>query len=168
MSEKEITAEDLILAFRNFLQEQESLEEARLSKVWRKSAKQRAKRQERDYTKEDLKWAHKKQKKMHEEFPELEEYYLKEIESAQAASKSTKEYLLKIRELRKKRMEEKQAMVAPTTKNLKNRPKPAPNPYNDPKYRKTKFKSRMDYLKKKKTPSHVGDIAPMTEDAHEK
>ena len=50
-------------------------------------------------------------------------------------------------------------------KNLKNRPKPAKNPYTDPEYRKTKFKSRMDYLKKKGVASHVGDIAPMTEES---
>jgi GTPase SAR1 family protein len=105
------------------------LQEARLSKVWKKRAKARANRQQRAYDKTDLKWAHKRQFEIHKKYPELEQEYLKEIEAATQASKAAKEYLLKIRELRKKKMEEKkQEMVAPTDKNLKKRPKPA-NPY---------------------------------------
>lgn len=105
------------------------LQEARLSKVWKKRAKARANRQQRSYDKSDLKWAHKRQAEMHKKYPELEQEYLKEIEAATNASKAAKEYLLKIRELRKKKMEEKkQEMVAPTDKNLKKRPKPA-SPY---------------------------------------
>jgi predicted double-glycine peptidase len=142
------------------------LQEARLSKVWKKRAKARAIRQERSYDKSDLKWAHKRQADMHKKHPELEEEYLKEIEAAKQASKAAKEYLLKMKEIRKKRMEEKkQEMVAPTTANLKKRAKPAPNPYNNPEYRKTKFKSRTKWLEKHRTPSHVGDIAPMTEES---
>ena len=76
--------------------EKEVLEEARLSKIWRSKAKQRARRHERPYDKSDLKWAHEQQKKWHKNNPELEEFYLKEIEAASEAAKSTKNYLAKI------------------------------------------------------------------------
>lgn len=154
---EEVTAETLTRNFREFLnkeEEKEVLEEKRLGKAWRKKAKQRAKRHDRPYDKSDLKWAHNQQSKWHKTNPELEELYLKEIETAAEAAKTTKEYLLKMKEIRKRRTEEKkQELVAPTAKNLKNRPKPAKNPYTDPKYRKTKFKSRMDYLHKKGIPA---------------
>jgi len=124
------TIEKLILEFRKFLNdeqlEKQILEEARLSKVWRKKAKQRARRQEREYTKEDLKWAHKRQAMIHEEHPELEELYLKEIEAASQASQTTKEYLLKIKELRKRKMEEKAKFKKPKGKLSK---KTLPSPY---------------------------------------
>jgi GTPase SAR1 family protein len=171
------TAESLTRAFREFLNQEDQLpndnatghegplEEARLSKVWKKRAKARAKRQERDYTKQDLKWAHKRQTEMHKKHPELEEEYLKEIAAAQELAKSTKEYLNRLKQLRKKKMEEKQQeLVAPTPKNLKNRPKPAKNPYTDPEYRKTKFKSRAKWLEKHKIPSAAGSFGGIAEE----
>jgi len=85
----------------------ESLQEARLSKIWKKRAKARAKRQERDYTKQDLKWAHKRQTEMHKKYPELEEEYLKEIEGAKTLADSMKKYLQKMKEIRKQKMEAK-------------------------------------------------------------
>jgi hypothetical protein len=84
-----------------------SLKEARLSKIWKKRAKARAKRQMRQYDKSDLKWAHKRQTELHKKHPELEEQYLKEIESASKLAEATREYLNKIREIRKQRIEAK-------------------------------------------------------------
>jgi GTPase SAR1 family protein len=126
-----ITAEKLTLEFRKFLNdeqlEKEVLEEARLSRVWRSKAKQRARRHERPYDKSDLKWAHDQQKKWHKNNPELEEFYLKEIEAATEAAKSTKNYLSKIREIRKQKMEEKAKFKKPKGKLSK---KTLPSPYD--------------------------------------
>lgn len=84
-----------------------ALQESRLSKVWKSRAKARARRSGRPYDKNDLKWAHERQKMTNKE-PELEQLYLREIEAATEASKATKEYLLKMREIRKKRLEERE------------------------------------------------------------
>ena len=83
-----------------------SLEEGRLSKVWRARAKARARRSGRPYDKGDRKWAHERQKVANKQ-PELEELYLKEIEAASEAAKATREYLEKMRELRRQKMEAK-------------------------------------------------------------
>jgi len=83
------------------------LQEARLGKVWQKRAKARARRQERNYTKEDLKWAHKRQQEMHKQHPELEEEYIKQIEHAKSLTDSIKRYLEKLKDIRKQKMEAK-------------------------------------------------------------
>jgi len=127
--EFELTSEAATLNFRKFLNEEnetDMLEEARLGRIWRSKAKQRAKRHERPYDKDDLKWAHKQQEKWHKSNPELEEFYLKEIEAAKEAAKSTKEYLLKMREIRRKKLEEKGKFKKPTGKLSK---KTLPSPY---------------------------------------
>jgi predicted kinase len=86
----------------------ESLEEARLSKIFRRKAKQKAKRKEEKYGYKHRKWAEKQQKRWNTEHPELEELYLKEIEAATAASKAVQEYLSKMKDIRKKRLEERE------------------------------------------------------------
>jgi len=91
--------------------EPESLEEAKLSKIWKNRAKARAKRQERQYDKNDLKWAHKRQSDMHKNHPELEEEYLKQLEHAQGLVNSTKEYLNKLKTIRKQKLEAKKNSV---------------------------------------------------------
>jgi hypothetical protein len=89
-----------------------SLTEAKLSKVWRRKAKERARRNERPYpNQEDRKWALKQQEKWNKKYPELEQKYLKEIEHAQSLSNATKEYLMKIRQLRKQQIEAKKNKV---------------------------------------------------------
>jgi len=71
--------------------------------------------------------------------------------------------------MKKKKMEEKQQeLVAPTPKNLKNRPKPAKNPYTDPEYRKTKFKSRAKWLEKHEIPSAAGSFGGIAEEEEKK
>lgn len=122
MGEEELTTESIVRNFRDFL------EEARLSKVFRREAKQKAKRSEEKYGYKHRKWAEKRQKKWNTEHPELEELYLKEIENATAAAKAAREYLQKRRELRKKKLEEKEKarLEKPTGKKRKT----LPNPYS--------------------------------------
>lgn len=110
-----------------------SINEAKLGKIWRRRAKARAKRNERQYpNKVDRSWALKQQEKWNKEDPELEQEYLKEIESASALVKSTNGYLNKLKELRKKKLEAK----------FNNRPKgnkkkkTLPNPYEGEKVTK--------------------------------
>jgi len=84
------------------------LQESRLSKIFRREAKQKARRSEEKYGYKHRKWAEKRQKKWNTEHPELEELYLKEIENATAAAKAAREYLEKRREIRRKKLEEKE------------------------------------------------------------
>lgn len=99
----------------------QTLEEAKLSKIWRRRAIQRAKRHEREYPNDvDKKWALKQQEKWNNENPELEQQYLKELEHAKGLLDSTKEYLNKIKNIRKQRMEAKKSYgVVPFGKNKK-------------------------------------------------
>lgn len=115
----------------------ENLEETRLNKTWKKRAGQRARRFERDLTKDDKKWAEKRMKKTHKEYPELEQAYLNEIESAMEAAKASKTYLETLRMLRKQKLEAKKKL--------------------DPAF-PDKPHNRIGSSKKK--PTHVGDIAP--------
>jgi hypothetical protein len=133
----------------------ESLNESKLSEYWKMRAKKRALRGKRKYpNKVDREWAILQQEnstKINDTFKKL---YEEEIELTTELATNIDEFLKKVKE-------SKIELVAPTPKNLKTRPKPGKNPYLDPKYRKTKFKSRMDYLKN----VHVGDINPITEAA---
>jgi hypothetical protein len=125
----------------------EGLNENKLSKYWEARAKKRSMRGKRKYpNKVDREWAVMQQensKKINDTFKQL---YEKEIEMTEELGTNIDEFLKKVKE-------SKIELVAPTPKNLKKRPKPAKNPYTDPKYRKTKFKSRMDYLSNKGTPA---------------
>jgi hypothetical protein len=90
----------------------ESLQEARLSKTWRSRAKARARRHDRKYpNKIDRSWALRQQQKWNKENPELEEEYLKELEHAKALTDSTRQYIQKIKELRKKKLEAKRNKI---------------------------------------------------------
>ncbi len=135
----------------------ESLNESKLSEYWKMRAKKRALRGKRTYpNKTDREWAIMQQEnstKINDTFKKL---YEEEIELTTELATNIDEFLKKVKE-------SKIELLPPTAKNLKNRPKPGKNPYLDPKYRKTKFKSRMDYLKRKGVASHVADIAPMAE-----
>ncbi len=110
---------------------QESLNEVRLNKTWKKRIKQRAKRNERDITPEDKKWAKKRLKQLNKESPELEEAYLKEIEAAMEATKASNVYLEKLRALRRKKLDDSKAMVKPTPSQLDKREKPGHRPTAD-------------------------------------
>jgi len=86
----------------------EALQEAKLSKTWRRRAIARARRNEREYpNKIDKSWALKQQEKWNKKHPELEQEYLKEIELAQNLMKTTKEYLQKMKDIRKQKLEAK-------------------------------------------------------------
>ncbi len=126
----------------------ESLNESRLSKTWKKRIKDRARRHNRDVSEEDKKWAKKQQKKWNSEHPELEEAYLKEIESALESARATKNYLETLRMLRRKKIEAKKAgMYKPDEK-----PKTKDLP---PKYNPKKPHNRI-----KGGATHTGDIKP--------
>ncbi len=89
-------------------QEPAPLQEAKLGKTWRKRAIARARRHEREYpNKIDKTWALKQQQKWNKKHPELEQEYLKEIELAQNLMNTTKEYLQKMRDIRKQKLEVK-------------------------------------------------------------
>jgi len=129
-------------------------ESKKLSRYWDERSKARAKRAKRSRNKIDREWAsgqQEKSKKIDNTFMSL---YEKELEMTEELTSDIEETIKKY---------EEQKFVIPNKKNLKLRVKPGKNPYLDPKYRKTKFKSRMDYLSKKGVAAHVGDIAPMSE-----
>lgn len=106
----------------------ESLNEVRLNKTWKKRIKQRAKRNERDVSSEDKKWAKNRLKELNKKYPELEEAYLNEIEAAMEAAKASNVYLEKLRALRKKKLDDAKALVKPTPDELSKREKPGHRP----------------------------------------
>ena len=137
----------------NQLNEEES-KKINLSKYWDERSKARAKRAKRSRSKIDREWASGQQEKSQKIDDTFMSLYEKELEMTEELTSDIEETIKKY---------EEQKFVIPNKKNLKLRVKPGKNPYLDPKYRKTKFKSRMDYLSRKGVPAHVGDIAPMAE-----
>lgn len=79
------------------------INETRLSKYWRRKGKERARRNERQYGNLDRAWAIKQQEAWNKSEPDLEKGYLEEIEHAKKLASTTKEYLLKIKEIRANR-----------------------------------------------------------------
>lgn len=131
------------------------LEENKLSKYWKQRAKARAKRAGRsNRSKVDKEWASGQQGKSEAINSTFMSLYEKDLEMSEELQDNVENMLKKF---------EEEKFVVPNKKNLKTRAKPGPNPYLDPEYRKTKFKSRMDYLAKKGKKVHVGDIAPIAE-----
>lgn len=110
---------------------EESINEVRLNKTWKKRIKQRAKRHERDVSEEDKKWAKSRLKDLNKKYPELEEAYLNEIEAAMEAAKASNVYLEKLRTLRKQKLESENQLVKPTADNLKKRKDPPKRPTAD-------------------------------------
>jgi hypothetical protein len=126
-----------------------------LSKYWKQRAKARAKRAGRsNRSKVDKEWASGQQGKSEAINSTFMSLYEKDLEMSEELQDNVENMLKKF---------EEEKFVVPNKKNLKTRAKPGPNPYLDPEYRKTKFKSRMDYLAKKGKKVHVGDIAPIAE-----
>lgn len=136
-------------------QEPQSLQEAKLSKEWRRRARNRARRHERPYpNNEDRKWALKQQEKWNKESDILEQHYLKEIEYAQNLMRSTKEYLQKMKDIRREKLEEKEKAKFKKPKNIKTKkPKKLDKP---PKTKEPGLKA----LRQKEKQKHVFAVGP--------